>query len=273
MIKLKNVTFGYEYNRDGEIENALDQVNLEIRDGEYVAIMGRNSSGKTTLARCLNALIIPDEGEISVDQITPDDYDAINAIRRKIGMVFQNPENQIVSTTVEREIAFGLENLGVPPEIMHQVVDGTLARFNLEKYRKHPPHLLSGGEKQRLALAAVMAMNPKYLVLDEPTAMLDPKSRSELLTLLKEIKEDNRRKKIADQITIILITQFAEETLDADRLIVLNSGKIAYDDAPDIVFQNVEHLKEIGLEVPVEFEVGLMLVEMGYSIDPLKNFK
>ncbi|MBD3287894.1 ATP-binding cassette domain-containing protein [candidate division KSB1 bacterium] len=273
MISLKRVTFGYGDNRGGEIDNAVEQIDLEIRDGEYVAVMGRNSSGKTTLARCLNALIIPDEGEITIDGIAPEEYEDINAIRKKIGMVFQNPENQIVSTTVEREVAFGLENLGVPTDMMRQVVDGTLARFDLEKYRKHPPHLLSGGEKQRLALAAVMAMNPKYLVLDEPTAMLDPKSRRELLTLLKEIKEDNRRKKVADQITIIVITQFAEEALDADRLIVLEKGQIVYDDAPDIVFQNVEHLKEIGLEVPVEFEVGQMLVEQGYSIEPLKYFK
>jgi len=273
MIKLKNIVFEYESDNPETNNRALDNINLEIREGEYVSIMGHNNSGKTTLARCLNALFIPTQGDVIVDDMVTSNLDNISSIRRKVGMVFQNPENQIVSTTVEREIAFGLENLGVPTEIMHQVVNGTLIRFRLQQYQKHPPHLLSGGEKQRLALAAVMAMNPKYLILDEPTSMLDPQGRKELLDLLSEIKEDNRNKKTTDQVTLILITQFAEETLESDRLIIMDKGKIVFDDAPDIVFQNVEQLKKIDLEVPVEFEIGQILVEKGYSLEPLKDFR
>ena len=273
MIILRDVHF--EYNaEEGEAKNkVLDGINLEIREGEYVSIMGHNGCGKTTLARCLNALLIPEKGKVMVDDMTTIDHANISTVRRKVGMVFQNPDNQIVSTTVEREIAFGLENLGVPREVMHQVVDGTLARFRLEEYRKHPPHLLSGGEKQRLALAAVMAMNPKYLIFDEPTSMLDPQGRRELLDLLLEIKRENRHKKTTDQITLILITQFPEEALESDRLIIMNQGRIVFNDAPNIVFQNVDQLKEIGLDVPVEFEIGQILVEKGYSIEPLKDFK
>ena len=270
MIKLRNVIFEYETE---DVKRALNKITMEIREGEYISIMGQNSSGKTTLARCLNALLIPNQGEVIIDDMVTSNLTNIPAIRRKVGMVFQNPENQIVSTTVEREIAFGLENLGVPTDIMHEVVNGVLERFHLMYYRKHPPHLLSGGEKQRLALASVMAMNPKYLVLDEPTSMLDPKGRRELLDLLLEIKADNRNKKTTDQITLILITQYSEEALESDRLIVMDNGRIFYDDPPDVVFQNVEQMKKIGLDVPVEFEIGQLLVAKGYSIEPLKDFK
>ncbi len=270
MIRLKDVIF--EYNSETP-HRALDGIQLEIREGEYISVMGRNSSGKTTLARCLNALLIPASGEILVDELSPLIPEHISLIRRKVGMVFQNPENQIVSTTVEREIAFGLENLGVPSDVMHRVVDGTLERFHLTPYRKHPPHLLSGGEKQRLALAAVMAMNPKYLIFDEPTSMLDPAGRNELLRLLREIRADNLNKKIADQVTIILITQFPEEALETDRLIIIDQGRIVHDDSPRVVFQFVTEMKAIGLEVPIEFEVGKILAEKGYSTEFLKDFK
>lgn len=272
MIRLQNVIFEYD-SEDDQQSRALDHINLEIREGEYISIMGRNSSGKTTLVRCLNGLLIPNHGEVIVDNIVTSDTDRLSIIRRKVGMVFQNPENQIVSTTVEREIAFGLENLGVSTEIMHRVVSATLERFKLHQYRKHPPYLLSGGEKQRLALAAVMAMNPKYLILDEPTSMLDPKGRQELLELLFEIKQDNRSKNTTDQITIIFVTQYPEEALESDRLIVMNKGTIIFDDAPDVVFQHVAQMKQIGLEVPVEFEIVPLLVELGYSVEPLKDFK
>ena len=249
MIRVKNVVFNYDTNNSSESRNTLNNINLEVREGEYVSIMGHNSSGKTTLVRCLNGLLIPKQGEVFVDELNSSNYADILAIRKKVGMVFQNPENQIVSTTVEREIAFGLENVGVSTKIMHHVVDGTLKRFHLEHYRKHPPHLLSGGEKQRLALAAVMAMNPKYLILDEPTSMLDPKSRKELLNLLFEIKRDNKHLKTTAQKTLILITQFSEEALEADRLIVMDKGNIVYDDTPDVVFQNVKEVLECDLRL------------------------
>ncbi len=271
MINIQDISYFYASEEAGQIA-AIQNIVLQIREGEYVAIMGHNSSGKTTLARCLNALLIPQSGNVFVDRLCTSEEENIIPIRKKVGMVFQNPDNQIVSTTVEREIAFGLENLGVPTETIHQVVTAMLERFDLSRYRNYPPHLLSGGEKQRVALASVLAMNPKYLVLDEPTSMLDPKGRRELLELLTEIKADNAEKKITDQVTIILITQYPEEALEADRLIILEKGKIAFDDHPKVVFQNVERLKSIGLDVPVEFEIMPLLLEKGYSLDLLNDF-
>jgi len=271
MIDIQVISYYYDSQNDEQIL-ALKEICLQIREGEYIAIMGHNSSGKTTLARCLNALLIPQSGKVYVDRFATDEEKNILPIRKKVGMVFQNPDNQIVSTTVEREIAFGLENLGVPTETIHQVVTAILERFDLARYRKYPPHLLSGGEKQRVALSSVLAMNPKYLVLDEPTSMLDPKGRRELLDLLAEIKSDNAEKKTTDQITIILITQFPEEALEADRLIVMERGSIVYDDEPKIVFQNVDRIKRIGLDVPVEFEIMPLLLEKGYSLELLEEF-
>jgi len=270
MIQFKDVSFEYKNDQADLSRLALDHISLEIREGEFVTIMGRNGSGKSTFARCMNALFIPTSGDVLIDGMSTSNRDDIIDIRRKVGMVFQNPDNQIVSTTVEREIAFGLENLGVDTNVMHEVVEASLHRFRLEHYRKHPPHLLSGGEKQRLALASVMAMNPKYIIFDEPTAMLDPISQRELLNILYEIKKDNSHKKTTDQITIILITQFPEETLKSDRLIILNKGNIAYDDKPGFVFQNINEIRELGLEVPIEFEVKKMLVEhKGYTSEEL----
>jgi len=271
MINIQDISYFYSSEETDQIA-AIQNISLQIREGEYVAIMGPNSSGKTTLARCLNALLIPQSGNVSIDRLCTGEEENILPIRKKVGMVFQNPDNQIVSTTVEREIAFGLENVGVPGETIHEVVTAILERFDLTRYQKYPPHLLSGGEKQRVALASVLAMNPKYLVLDEPTSLLDPKGRRELLALLAEIKSDNAEKKTMDQITIILITQFPEEALEADRLIILERGTIAFDDHPKIVFQNVEKLKSIGLDVPVEFEIMPLLLEKGYSLDLLNDF-
>lgn len=271
MIEIQDITYTYNLNQ-GDPVVALDNIKLTIREGEFIALMGHNSSGKTTLVRCLNGLLIPPKGQVFVDGLTTENPTDLLPIRKKIGMVFQNPDNQIVSTSVEREVAFGMENLGVPTKTMHQVVDIILQQFDLEKYRQHPPHLLSGGEKQRLALASVLAMNPKYLVLDEPTSMLDPKGRQDLLNLLLEIKKDNAEKKTTTQTSIILITQFPEEALLADRLLIMERGTIIYDDSPDIVFQNVDHLKQIGLEVPLEFEILPLLIEMGYGSEILKSF-
>lgn len=272
MIIIDNIGFTYSRNENENV-TALENINLRIREGEYIAIMGHNSSGKTTLVRCLNGLLRPTSGHIYVDDLSTENDADIRAIRTKVGMVFQNPDNQLVSTTVEREIAFGLENLGVSTEMMHQVISAILDRFQLSHYRKYPPHLLSGGEKQKVALASILAMNPKYLILDEPTSMLDPKSRRDLLQLLTEIKSDNKEKRTTEQITIILITQFPEEALHADRLIVLEKGKIIFDDQPEIVFQNVDDLRRIGLEVPSEFEILPLLLEKGISSEVLKNFK
>ena len=272
MIKLNNISFSYNKNQENPIK-ALNQIDLQFQEGEFIAVMGHNSSGKTTLARCLNGLIQPHLGEVLIDELSTTNPKDIMHIRRKVGMVFQNPDNQIITTSVEREVAFGLENLGVKTEMMRQVVTAILERFNLTKYRKHPPHLLSGGEKQRLALASVLAMNPKYLVLDEPTSMLDPQGRRNLIDLLKEIKSDNAQKRSIDQITIILITQFPEEALYADRLIVMEKGKVVFDDAPEIVFQNLNQLQKIELEAPVEFQVLPLLAKRGFDADILRDFQ
>ncbi len=271
MIDCQDISYFYSSDDESQVA-AIENISLQIREGEYVAIMGPNSCGKTTLARCLNALLIPQSGNVYVDRLCTSEEENILPIRKKVGMVFQNPDNQIVSTTVEREIAFGLENLGVPTETIHHVVTAILERFDLTRYRKYPPHLLSGGEKQRVALASVLVMNPKYLVLDEPTSMLDPKGRRELLELLSEIKSDNAEKKTTDQITIVLITQFPEEALEADRLIIMEQGKILLDDDPKIVFQNIETIKTIGLDVPIEFEIIPLLLEKGYRSEVIKDF-
>jgi energy-coupling factor transport system ATP-binding protein len=271
MIDIQDISYFYSSEDESSVV-AIENISLQIREGEYIAIMGHNSSGKTTLARCLNALLIPQSGKVHVDRLSTGKQENIISIRKKVGMVFQNPDNQIVSTTVEREIAFGLENLSVPTETIQQVVTAILERFDLTRYRQYPPHLLSGGEKQRVALASVLAMNPKYLVLDEPTSMLDPKGRRELLELLAEIKSDNAEKKTTDQVTIILITQFPEEALEADRLIIMDQGKIVRDDAPRIVFQNVKEIKEIGLDVPIEFEIIPLLLKKGFSLELLEEF-
>lgn len=260
MIRISNLVF--EYTNGEEKNRVLDGIDLTIREGESLGLMGPNGAGKTTLARCLNGLLLPTEGEVLVDDMNTNEAARISEIRRLVGMVFQNPENQIVSTTVEREIAFGLENLGINYERMHETVDKMLEQFDLQKYRNHPPHLLSGGEMQRLALASVMAMSPKYIIFDEPTSLLDLASRKALLSLISEFHKKNQTAENHCQISTIFITQYPEETLTFDRLLVLNQGQIVMDDKPAEVFQKVEELKNLGLEVPAEFEVNHYLKKL-----------
>ena len=258
MIEINNLIFKYP-SHDGQKKCVLDNISLTIPEGASIALMGANGSGKTTLAQCLNGLLQPTSGTVLVDGLdSSDDYNLLE-IRRKVGMVFQNPDNQIVSATVEREVAFGLENLGTDYDSMQRIVAEMLAGFDLEKYRSHSPHLLSGGEKQRLALAAVLAMQPKYLVLDEPTSLLDPKSRREILGLLKDLRSEGTTQTNLHRITTVLITQFPEEALYANRLIIMNSGKIAMDAAPLKVFEQVDELEEMGLEAPAEFKIDGIL--------------
>ncbi len=260
MIRISNLVF--EYTNGEEKNRVLDGIDLTIREGESLGLMGPNGAGKTTLARCLNGLLLPTEGEVLVDDMNTNEAAKISEIRRLVGMVFQNPENQIVSTTVEREIAFGLENLGINYERMHETVDKMLEQFDLQKYRNHPPHLLSGGEMQRLALASVMAMSPKYIIFDEPTSLLDLASRKALLSLISEFHKKNQTAENHCQISTIFITQYPEETLTFDRLLVLNQGQIVMDDKPAQVFQKVKELKNLGLEVPAEFEVNHYLKKL-----------
>lgn len=255
MIKIDNISFAYPDDR-GKSRNILSDISLAIESGESIAVMGHNGSGKTTFARCLNGLLMPTAGRILVDDMDTANERYIIQIRRRVGMVFQNPDNQIVSTTVEREIAFGLENLGTPYETMHALVNEMLNQFNLSPYRRQPPHNLSGGEKQRLAIAAVMAMRPRYLVLDEPTSLLDPRNRKAILKIIKSLHQPGSTHQ---PMTTILITQFPDEALYADRLLIFNNGHIALDDSPETIFQKTTKLERMGLEPPLIFKVHKLL--------------
>lgn len=265
MIKVKNVTYDVQFESDSS-QRILDGINLEITQGQAITIMGPNGSGKTTLVRCLNGLLLPTTGEIEVDNLATHNPQNNLEIKKRVGMIFQNPENQIVSTSVEREIAFGLENLGVPRKQMHEIVDRILKQFRLTSYRKYPPHLLSGGEKQRLAIAAVMAMNPKYLILDEPTSFLDSIGKNEILSLLKQLHRENQNRCPADRITTILITQFPEEALRRERLLIMVEGRIIEEGHPDEIFRKVDFMKHIGLDVPIEYELAPIIQEK-YGLD------
>ncbi|MFQ5637803.1 MAG: ATP-binding cassette domain-containing protein [bacterium] len=261
MIELSNLTFEYP-SHDASQFPVLNNINLTLKEGENIGLMGANGSGKTTFARCLNTLLLPTQGTVFIDGFDTADAATQSEIRRFVGMVFQNPENQIVSTTVEREIAFGLENLGISYEQMHQIVDDMLSLFKLTDYRRHPPHLLSGGEIQRLALASVMAMSPKYLVFDEPTSLLDPVSRKHLHSLISKLHADNLSKPAAERLTTLFITQYPEDVLNCDRLLILHQGRIVFDDLPQVVFENVTALKKMGVDVPVEYEVNSYLKDI-----------
>jgi len=248
MIKVENLSFQYSNSEMQSLKN----ISLELFGGHSVSMMGANGSGKSTLARCLNGLIEPTSGSVIVDDLNTNIEIEREQVRQKVAMVFQNPDNQIVSTTVSREIAFGMENLSVAHDVMIERVDQLLDEFNIRKYKNRPPHFLSGGEKQLLALAAVIAMQPNYLILDEPTSLLDPFSRKNIL----ETIFDNSNGRF-EKITPILITQYPEETFYTERLIVLDQGEIVLDDFPCNVFKHVERLNQIGINVPVEFQLGL----------------
>ena len=266
LIQVIDLCFSYP-TPEGQPSQALAGLSLTIHEGESVGLMGANSSGKTTLARCLNALLVPEQGQVLVDGLDSRDPANHLAIRQKVGMVFQNPDNQIVSATVEREIAFGLENLGIPYEEMDQRVEQAMEQFGLVRYRHHPPHLLSGGEKQRLALAAVMAMYPKYLILDEPTSLLDPQGRETVIALIQRLHQ--KHEGAADQrVTTLLISQYPEELLFVDRLLVMHKGRIVMDGAPAEVFRQADRLHELGLEAPVEFELEELFGRYGLEWHP-----
>ena len=258
MITVSHLSHQYPLHHDQRI-SALDDISLTLSEGEYAAVIGPNGSGKTTLMQCLNGLIIPTAGRIRVDGLDPTDPETRWDVRRRVGMVFQNPDNQIISATVEREIAFGLENLGLPTPVIRTRVEKTLDRFNFAHYRHSPPHRLSGGEKQRLAIASVMAMEPKYLILDEPTSLLDPQNRRALLALLSEIYSEGKT-------TILHITQFPEEATRAHRLIVLADGRIIQDGIPRAIFERPQELRQWGLESPLAFQLTEALGEKGVRL-------
>lgn len=253
LIKIESLSHIYHINTPDEFI-ALEDINLTINQGEFIAIIGTNGSGKSTLAKHLNALLKPTSGRCIVDNIdTQNDVD-LWKIRQKIGMVFQNPDNQIVATIVEEDIAFGPENIGIDSTEIKARVKKALNAVGLNKYRKHAPHLLSGGQKQRLAMAGVLAMNSKCLVLDEPTAMLDPVGRQEVLSTVKKLNSE-------DNITIVYITHFMEEAIMADKVIVMENGRIRLQGTPKEVFSQVLKIKKLGLDVPIAAEVSYRLEE------------
>jgi energy-coupling factor transport system ATP-binding protein len=250
MISIHDITFEY-LSESHQHRRVLDHVSLEIPDGQWVAVLGANGSGKSTFARCLNGLLVPAEGDITVDGLNTRTVETLAVLRRHVGMLFQNPDNQIVSATVEREIAFGLENMGMPQEEMHRRVDEMITRFRLQEFRRKAPHYLSGGEKQRLALAAVLAVRPQILVLDEPTSLLDPQSRDDMMQLFKAWHDE----KTETARTTVMITQFPEEALAADRALVLSRGRVVMDDRPREILSRVQELNQIGLDAPVSIKI------------------
>lgn len=246
IIRMVGVNYSYESSDDdaeSEQTQALQGVSLEIEPGEFIAIVGRNGSGKSTLAKLINAILTPTSGEVWVDGINTKDETAIYAIRQIAGMVFQNPDNQIVATIVEEDVAFGPENLGVPPAEIRHRVDDALQEVGMSEYALHPPHLLSGGQKQRIAIAGVLAMHPKILILDESTAMLDPSGRHEVMESALRL---NREKGM----TVVLITHHMDEAVRAERVVVLEAGSIVLDGSNREVFAQVSRLRELGLDVP-----------------------
>jgi energy-coupling factor transporter ATPase len=255
MIELKKVSYEYRLD-DKQSILALDDINLTFRQGECVAVIGSNGSGKTTLARLLNALLLPTSGKVFADGLDTGDKDSQKRVRLKVGMVFQNPDNQLISTSVEREIAFGLENLGLPYEEMEKRVEWALDFFHLGKYRKYPPHKLSGGEKQRVALASVLCMQPEYLVLDEPTSLLDAEGKKEVMNLIEKFSRQ-------ENMAVIHISQFPEEAVIADRVLVMHKGRIILDGCPEDVFKQKDKLKEVGLQAPLAVRIASELSRKG----------
>lgn len=258
MISIKNLSFKYDYEDENAIQ-ILKNINLEIKEGEFVALLGHNGSGKSTLAKLINGLLIPGEGDVLVDGMNTKNEEEIWNIRRNAGMVFQNPDNQLVATIVEDEVAFGPENLGIEPAEIRKRVDKALEDVGMSDYKKNAPHLLSGGQKQRVAIAGILAMSPKYIILDEPTAMLDPSGRREVIdTLVKLNKEENK--------TIILITHYMEEAAISDRVVVMEDGNIVISGKPREVFSQVEEIKKLGLDVPQVTELAYELKKDGIEI-------
>ena len=257
MIKIEGLTS--KYSSEGNVTFALDSVNIEINSGEVVAILGRNGSGKSTLAKHLNAIMLPDSGRVLVDALDTRDHVNTYMIRRNVGMVFQNPENQMVSSVIEDDVAFAPENLGLSSEEIRKRVDEALIAVGMYEERFKAPRLLSGGQKQRVAIAGIIAMQPDYLVLDEATAMLDPAGRKEVMdTVLRLNKEKN--------ITVIMITHFMDEAARADRVIVMDNGKKLRDGTPREIFSDEEEIERLGLSLPPASELSHRLIKAGINL-------
>ena len=262
MIKCVNVSFKYIKNSEGlkEEKYAIRDVNLDVKKGEFLVILGHNGSGKSTIAKHMNALVLPTKGTVIVDGLNTSDSENVWDIRSKAGMVFQNPDNQLVATIVEEDVAFGPENLGVEPSEIRRRVDESLEKVGMSKYKKHAPHLLSGGQKQRIAIAGILAIQPQCIIFDEPTAMLDPSGRRDVLNYIKYLNE-------SQGMTIVLITHYMDEAAQADRIIVMDEGKIKMEGTPRDIFPQVELMKKIGLDVPQVTELAYELKKAGIDIN------
>ena len=258
LFDIRHVSHTFE-TEEGKTFDALKDVTAQIKKGEFTAIIGTNGSGKSTLARHLNALLIPTEGELIVEGMRTSDAGRVWDIRQKVGMVFQNPDNQLVAAVVEEDVAFGPENLGVPPEEIRERVDLALEKVGMTSYRKQAPSMLSGGQKQRVAIAGVLAMKPDCIVLDEPTAMLDPKGRKEVMDTIHELNK-------TEGITIVLITHFMEETVTADHILVIDRGVLKMEGTPKEIFSQADRVTEIGLDVPVPADLARRLRKKGMAV-------
>lgn len=262
-IKIENVFFSYDsIDDDQPVKNAVDGVSLEINKGEFVAVIGHNGCGKSTLAKHLNAMLLPDSGKVYVDGEDTSDEEKTWSIREKVGLVLQNPDNQLVASIVEEDVAFGPENLGVEPTEIRRRVDEALKAVGMYEYRLHAPHKLSGGQKQRIAIAGILAIQPECIVLDEPTAMLDPNGRDEVMSTLLKLNREHG-------MTVVLITHYMDEAVPADRVVVMDSGKVLTQGTPEDVFSQVELLKKHRLDVPQASELAYKLRGCGVKIDKI----
>lgn len=248
LIEFQNVSFSYGTDEGEERVDVIENLNLNIEKGSFTAVLGHNGSGKSTLANLTNGILFPQQGKVLVDGSETKPDDSIFDIRKKVGMVFQNPDNQIVASIVEEDVAFGVENLGVPPQECRRRVDDAMKTVGIYEQRLKAPHKLSGGQKQRVAVAGIIAMKPECIVLDEPTAMLDPSGRAEVLETIKKLNKE-------DGITVVLITHYMDEAVQADRVVVMDGGQIVMDDTPQNVFAKVDEVKSYGLDVPQATEL------------------
>ena len=259
IIRTENLTYSYQAPEGEESVRVLKGIDVEIESGTFVAVLGHNGSGKSTFAKHLNGILLPEGGAVYVDGISTADEQRIIDVRRRIGMVFQNPDNQIVSNVVEEDVAFAPENLGYPSDDIRIRVDEALKVVGMYEFREHAPHLLSGGQKQRIAIAGVLAMAPACVVFDEPTAMLDPKGRADVVKIIHKLREMGT--------TVVLITHHMDETIDADRLIVMADGEIVMDGRPEEVFCRVEEMRATGLDVPETVDILYELNKEGFDFD------
>ncbi len=259
VIEIKDLEFAYEDASEQE-DSVLKGVSLCVERGEFLAVLGHNGSGKSTLAKHLNAILVPQSGKVFVEGIDTSDESLLYDIRQKVGMVFQNPDNQLVATIVEEDVAFAPENLGVPPEEIRERVDYALDAVNMTEFSQHAPHMLSGGQKQRIAIAGVLAMMPDVLVMDEPTAMLDPVGRKEIMNTVKKLNKEKN-------MTVVMITHFMEEAAQADRVVVMDHGEVVMEGTPKEIFSRVEELKKIGLDVPQTTELLYLLNKSGIELN------